>query len=335
MENRGTIRMKRLSLRRLWKIYQGAAFEWNEDKAPRMAAALAFYTVFSLAPIVIIAVTVAGMVFGRDAALSEVYSQARLLIGDDGVAAIKLLVEHAPDRPKSLTAAIIGLATMFFAATGAFTELKDSLNTLWEVQPKPGLGLWEMAQARFLSFAMVLIIGFFMVVSLMGSAMLAAMSERLTLDSPGLIAQAGHQVISFVLITFLFALIYKVMPDAIVSWKDVWLGAATTSLLFAGGKWLFGLYLGHSTIGAGYGAAGSLVIVVLWTYYSSLILLFGAEVSQVQARLAGEEIVPTKQAVHVTEHTRIQEGRPHLESVEQSLADERAPVETPAADTKK
>lgn len=321
--------MKQFLLRRLWQIYRGAAFEWSEDKAPRMAAALAFYTVFSLAPIVIIAVTVAGIAFGRDAALSEVYNQAQLLIGKDGVAAIKLLVEHAPDRPKSTMATIVGLATMFFAATGAFTELKDSLNTIWEVQPKPGLGLWEMAQARFLSFAMVLIIGFFMVVSLMASAMLAAMSERLTLTSPGLFAQAGHQAISFLLVTLLFALIYKVMPDAIVGWHDVWIGAATTSLLFAIGKWLFGLYLGHSTIGAGYGAAGSLVIVVLWTYYSSLILLFGAEVSQVQAKLAGEEIIPTKQAVHVTEHARIQEGRPHHESVEQSLADQNAALNTP------
>lgn len=320
--------MKQLSPQRLWRIYQGAAFEWNEDKAPRMAAALAFYTVFSLAPIVIIAVTVAGVVFGREAALSEVYNQAKLLIGNDGVAAIRLLVEHAPDRPKSTMATIVGLATMFFAATGAFTELKDSLNTIWEVQPKPGLGLWEMAQTRFLSFAMVLVIGFFMVVSLMASAMLAAMSQTLTLDSPGLIAQAGHQVVSFALVTFLFALIYKVMPDALVSWKDVWLGAATTALLFAAGKWVFGLYLGHSTIGAGYGAAGSLVIVVLWTYYSSLILLFGAEVSQVQAKLAGEEIVPTKQAVHVTEHTRIQEDRPHHESVEQSLVDQNAAIKT-------
>ncbi|MBL9123739.1 MAG: YihY/virulence factor BrkB family protein [Planctomycetaceae bacterium] len=308
-------------LRRLRRVLSGAAYEWNEDKAPRMAAALAFYTVFSLAPIVIIAVTVAGMVFGRDAALSEVYQQARLLVGNDGVAAIRLLVEHAPARPTSTTATIVGLATMFFAATGAFTELKDSLNTIWEVQPKPGLGIWEMAQARFLSFALVLIIGFFMVVSLMASAMLAAVSTSLEPYSTGAVAQFGHRLISFVLIMLLFALIFKVMPDALVSWRDVWLGAATTALLSALGKWLFGLYLGHSSIGAGYGAAGSLVIVVLWTYYSSLILLFGAEITQVQAKLAGEPIIPAAQAVHVTEHTRIQEGRPHHESVVQSLED--------------
>ncbi len=320
--------MKLLTARRLWRIVQGAAFEWSEDKVPRMAAALAFYTVFSLAPIVIIAVTVAGIVFGREAALTEVYNQAKLLIGNDGVAAIRLLVEHAPDRPTSTLATIVGLATMFFAATGAFTELKDSLNTIWEVQPKPGLGLWEMLQARFLSFAIVLVIGFFMVVSLMASVILAAMSQSVTFGSPGVIAQFGHQLISFALVAFLFALIFKVMPDAVVSWKDVWLGAATTSLLFAAGKWVFGLYLGHSTIGAGYGAAGSLVIVVLWTYYSSLILLFGAELSQVQAKLAGEEIVPTKQAVHVTEHTRIQEGRPHQESIQQSVADQNVAIKS-------
>lgn len=315
--------MPLLNPKRLWLILRGAAFEWNEDKVPRMAAALAFYTVFSLAPIVIIAVTVAGMVFGREAALREVYEQARLLIGSDGVAAIRLLVEHAPARPTSAVATIVGLATMFFAATGAFTELKDSLNTIWEVQPKPGLGLWEMARARFLSFAMVLVIGFFMLVSLMASATLAAVSESISRFSPGPagLLQTGHQFTSFALMTLLFALIYKVLPDALVSWKDVWLGAATTALLFVGGKWLFGLYLGHSTIGAGYGAAGSLVIVVLWTYYSSLILLFGAELSQVQARLAGETIVPSAQSIHVTEHARIQEGRPHHESIENSCED--------------
>lgn len=308
---------------RLARIYRDAIYEWNEDKVPRMAAALAFYTVFSLAPMVIIAVTVAGLAFGHRAALHEVYEQARLLVGNDGVAAIKLLVENAPARPTSLIATLLGLATMFFAATGAFTELKDALNTIWEVKSKPGLGVWEMARARFLSFAIVLILGFFVVVSLMAAAMLSAVGESLSHYAPlsGFSLQAVHQVFSLVLVTLLFALIYKVLPDAKVRWRDVLLGALTTSLLYALGKWLFGLYLGHSSIGAGYGAAGSLVIVVLWTYYSSLILLFGGEVTQVQSRLEGQEIVPAQMAVHITEHDRIQEGRPHQESIEHSLKD--------------
>jgi len=314
----------RMSHRDLWPIFRGALFEWTEDKVPRMAAALAFYTLFSLAPVVIISLAIADLFYTREEALLGILQQAQFLIGDDGIAAVRLLIENAPSRERTTPAMLVGLATMFFAATGAFAELQDSLDTIWEVQPKPGLGLMDMARDRVLSFAMVLVIGFLLLVSLIISAALTSLSNSLLPLMAGQVylLHALHFVISFSVITLLFALIFRVLPDAKVAWQDVWLGAAVTSLLFAVGKGLFGMYLGHSTIGSSYGAAGSLVIVILWTYYSSLILLFGAEITQVQARLRGEKIVPTPVAVHVTEHARIQQGMPHAEDLELSLEDE-------------
>jgi membrane protein len=310
-------------LRHLARIVGGSLYEWNQDKAPRMAAALAFYTIFALTPIVIVSVTVGGLFFGRAEAQSEVLEQARFLIGEHGERAIVLLIENAPQRPRSWMASIIGLLAMFIAATGAFAELKDSLNTIWEVQPRPGLGLADMVKARFLSFAIVLVLGFFLLVSLAISAALEAASRGLVYYVPVLdVVRSGSAMVSMAGVTVLFALIYKVMPDARVAWRDVWLGALVAACLFGIGKLLFGLYLGQSEIGSSYGAAGSLVIVVLWTYYMSLILLFGAELTQVQARLRGAAIVPQPGAIHVTEHDRLQQGIPTARDVALSANDE-------------
>lgn len=314
--------------RRLWnrpayygRVLRGAIYEWNEDKAPRMAAAIAFYTVFSLTPIVVISIGVADMFFPKKQALDRVLAEARFLIGDAGVEAVNLLYEHAPRHESSLWVTMLGLATTFFAATGAFTELQDALDTIWEVRPKPGLGIWAMVKARFLSFALVLVIGFLLIVSLIASTGLAALSETalwFVTDQVRML-QIGNFIVSMVVITLLFALIYRVLPDAEVAWSDVWVGAVTTAFLFAVGKSLFGLYLGHSSISSSYGAAGSLVIVVLWTYYSALILLFGAEITQVQAKLCGHAIVPTQAAIHLTEHERTQQGITHQQEIAEQV----------------
>jgi membrane protein len=219
---------------------------------------------------------------------------------------------------------------MFFAATGAFTELKDALDTIWEVRPRPGLGVLEMIRDRFLSFAMVLVIGFLLLVSLIVSASISALSGTALsfVSNEVLLLRGTHFVVSMGTITLLFALMYRVLPDAEVRWDDVWLGAVTAATLFALGKGLFGIYLGHSTLASSYGAAGSLVIVVVWVYYSALILLFGAEMTQVQARLRGHEVVPTAVAVHVVESKRLQEGIPHQAAIDASLraAQSDAPV---------
>jgi membrane protein len=194
---------------RFWQILRGAAYEWSVDKAPRMAAAVAFYTVFSLTPIIIVAVAVAGVVFDREAAQHEMLKQVAFLIGPEGRNAIKLLIDNTPDQQTSWLATVAGLATIFFAATGVFVELKDSLNTVWEVQPRPGLGLVEMIRDRLLSFAMVMIIGFLLLVSLIANALLAALSRVLVQQMPVLaFLSLGNTVMSFAVITLLFALIY-------------------------------------------------------------------------------------------------------------------------------
>ncbi|MBA3480927.1 MAG: YihY/virulence factor BrkB family protein [Pirellulales bacterium] len=304
------------SARQLGLTLKGAFYEWNEDKVPRMAAAIAFYAVFSLTPIVVIAFKVAQWTFGPDVALREILSQAAFLIGPDGAEAIEALIKSARPRAANPIAAIIGVSAMIFAATGMFTELKDSLNTIWEVQPKPGLGLVQMVFDRFFAFAMVLVIWFLMLVSLLTSAAMAAFTRFASSYIAGF--QFAEALLSLALITLLFALIYRFIPDVRVAWRDVWLGAIVTAILFVAGKTLFGLYLGHSTIGSSYGAAGSLVIVMLWVYYSCLILLFGAEMTQVQARLHHTPLAPTEMAVHVSEQARVQQGIPRTEDIAQA-----------------
>jgi membrane protein len=307
------------SLRVIGRVLKGAFYEWNEDKVPRMAAAIAFYTVFSLTPIVVIGFKIAERAFGREVALDEITAQAAFLIGEEGVDAVRLLIEHGQPRVARTIDTALAIGAMIFAATGVFTELKDSLNTIWEVQPKPGLGLMQMVRDRFFAFAMVLVIWFLMLVSLMASVAMAAFMKVAASYWIGF--QFVEATFSFLLITLLFALIYKVVPDVKVRWRDVWLGAAVTAGLFVIGKSLFGLYLGHSTIGDSYGAAGSLVIVILWVYYSCLILLFGAEMTQVEARLHHTPLEPTEKAVHVTEHDRAQQGIPRTEAIKQANHD--------------
>jgi membrane protein len=285
-----------------------------------MAAAIAFYAAFSLTPIVVIAFKIGERSFGREAALREILAQAAFLIGKEGVAAVELLIQNAQPHATTTFDAILGVATMLFATTGVFTELKDALNTIWEVQSKPGLSLLQMIRDRFFAFAMVLIIWFLMLVSLVTSAAMAALTRYASLYFTGFqFVDAG---LSFCLVTLLFALIYRVLPDVDVAWRDAWPGAIVTAGLFVVGKSLFGEYLGHSTLGASYGAAGSLVIVILWTYYSCLILLFGAEMTQVQARLHHAPLVPYDTAVHVSEHDRVQQGIPRTEEVERAAQEQ-------------
>lgn len=304
-------------LRQLPRVLRGAFFEWNEDKVPRMAAAIAFYAVFSLTPIVVIAFKVAERSFGTEVALREILAQAAFLVGNDGAAAIETLIANAQPRAATPLATGLGVATMIFAATGVFTELKDSLNTIWEVQPKPGLGIVQMIIDRFFAFAMVLVIWFLMLISLVTSAVTTAAVRSASSYVVGV--QFLESFLSLGLITVLFALIYRVLPDVRVAWRHVWLGAFVTAGLFVIGKSLFGLYLGHSSLGSSYGAAGSLVIVILWVYYSCLILLFGAEMTQVQARIEHAPLEPNKQAVHVSEHARVQQGIPRTADVEEAV----------------
>ena len=284
--------------------------EWSKDKASRLSAALAYYTVFSLAPLLIIVIAIAGAVFGEEAARGEIVGQIQGLVGKDGAEFIETAIENANKPATGRFASIISVVVLLFGASGVFAELQDALNTVWEVQAKPERGLINVIRNRFLSFTMVLGVGFLLLVSLVASAALAATVNFFGHLLPGLdfVWQLANLIFSFVVTTVLFGLIYKTLPDVKIGWSDVWIGAAITSVLFSIGRYVLGQYLGNSSFGSTYGAAGSLVVVLAWVYYAAQILFFGAEFTQVYARKYGSQIVPDKNAVALTEEARLQQG---------------------------
>lgn len=263
--------------------------EWQKDKASRLAAALAYYTIFSLAPLLIIVVAIAGFAAGRDAAMGLLDEQIQGLVGRESADFIQEMLKNTRQPEANLLASIIGVVTLLLGALGFFGQLKDALNTVWEVEPKPANGILNFLRSNFLSFTMVLGIGFLLLVSLVLSAILAAVSNFANGLLPGMefLMQIVNFVISFGVTTLLFAMIYKILPDTDIAWRDVWVGAAITSLLFSVGRFLIGLYLGSSSIGSTYGAAGSMAVILVWVYYSAQLLLLGAEFTQVFARRYG------------------------------------------------
>ncbi|MBZ0298729.1 MAG: YihY/virulence factor BrkB family protein, partial [Anaerolineae bacterium] len=298
--------------RTLFNLMKTTFDEWNRDKAPRLAAALAYYTAFSIAPLLVIVIAVVGLVYGQEAARGEIVRQIQGQVGPDIAQMIQTMIENSATQSSGVIATILGLAAIIFGAAGFFGQLQDALNTVWEVTPKPGKGLITVIKERFLSFTMVLGIGFLLLVSLTISAMLASLHHFVgnLLPEAQFITQILNIVLSFGLITVMFAMIYKVLPDVQIAWKDVWVGAMLTAMLFTIGKALLGLYLGNSGVSSTYGVAGSFVVLLLWVYYSAQILLFGAEFTQVYARRFGSQIVPSENAVRVTDAQRAEEGIP-------------------------
>jgi membrane protein len=293
-------------------LTKDSAKAWSEDKASRLAAALSYYTIFSIAPLLVLAIAVAGLVFGREAASNQLFGEIRGLVGDQGAQAIQTMVQSVNQKGGSLVATIVGIVTLLLGASGAFGQLQDALNTIWQVQPKPGLGIWGFLRARFLSFSMVLVIGFMLLVTLVVSAGLSALGHYLEgiLPVPAAVMQLLNFAISFGVTTLLFTLIYKVLPDVTVRWRDVWIGGLVTALLFSIGRYLIGLYLGRGSVSSAYGAAGSLVIILLWIYYSAQILFFGAEFTKVFANRFGSHIKPSPYAEPVSEDARREQGLP-------------------------
>jgi membrane protein len=301
-----------MNLKTIWELLKETFSDWSEDKASRLAASLAYYTIFSIAPLIIIVIAVAGLVFGREAVQGQIEGQLQGLVGEDGAGLIQEMVQGASNESTSVIATIIGVATLLFGATGVFGQLQDALNTIWEVEPKPGRGIMGIIKDRFISFSMILGVGFLLLVSLVLSAGLAALNEFMSgmFDSMAYMGEVINFVISFGVITLLFAMIYKILPDVEIAWSDVWIGAAVTALLFTLGKFLIGLYLGHSAVASSFGAAGALVVVLIWLYYSAQILFLGAEFTQVYAKRFGSQIKPAKDARPVTEEARAQQGLP-------------------------
>lgn len=278
--------------------------EFMDDDCPSMAAALAYYTVFSLAPLLLIVIVVAGAVFGRAAVEGRIAAQIQDLIGARAAEQAQTMIAEVSKSDAGGIAAFVGILALIFGATTAFVQLQSALNRAWEVKPDPNRGgLKDFLLKRVLSFGMILAIGFLLLVSLALSAALTAFGDIIQAYLPdglsaNLISVAGF-VVSFAIVTGLFAAMYKVLPDAKVAWRDVLTGAAITALLFSIGKFALGVYLGSGSAVSPFGAAGSLALILLWTYYSSMILLFGAEFTQAWARAQGREIAPEPGAVHV------------------------------------
>lgn len=277
-----------LSMRRvLLEAYR----DFQEDRAPSLGAALAYYTIFSVAPLLIIVISIAGIVFGEEAVRGELYRQISNLVGGDGAKFIQDAVASVSNEEKSIAATITGMVVLFLGATGVFIQLQDALNAVWNVRHTAS-GFFSVLLLRWTSFTMVLGIGFLLLVSLFLSALIALVSNLVPESLLGVVfTEVTHFALTFLIITFLFALMYRVLPGVRLAWRDVWFGAALTAGLFVAGKTLLGIYLGRAAVGSTYGAAGTAIVLLVWVYYSSQILLFGAECTQVVTRLRGRELI--------------------------------------------
>ncbi len=268
-------------------MFKNTITEWSDDGAPRLGAALAYYTVFSIAPLMIIGILIAGLIF--DNAQAQILGEVEGMIGAEGGKAIGSMIEAAQKPMESAVATVLALGTLFFGAAGVFVQLKDAMNIIWDVPATKGGGMMGFIKKYFLSFSMVLGIGFLLLVSLLLTAAAGIMGQFLQHHFPAaeIIMPTIGFIISFGIVTVLFAMLFKFLPDVKIPWRDVWIGAAITAGLFVIGKLGLGLYLGKATTASAYGAAGSLVILLLWVYYSAQILFFGAEFTQVYSSYYG------------------------------------------------
>ena len=273
----------------LWMLLSKTAMKWWDDNVPRLSAALSYYTVFSIAPLLLMATAVGGLIFSEAAVQTELFDQIRDLIGPEGAKAIQHLIEEARKPQDGVVATAVSLVAVMVFSTGVFAELQSSLNWIWRTQAGNDAGVWSFVKDRLLTFLLVLGVGFLLVVSLILSAGLAAMGKFFghLLPVPELAMQLLNAGISFLIFTLLFAMMFKLLPHATIAWKDVWLGAVVTSLLFTVGKSAIGIYLGKSGIASAYGAASSLAVILLWVYYSALMFFFGAEFTFVYATELG------------------------------------------------
>jgi membrane protein len=282
-------------LKQGWELLKNTAVEWWNDNTFRLAAALAFYTIFSVTPVLLIAVGAASLFFSRATAVDRVVAEIQRLIGEQGAGAIRQVLESSAGLGKGAWAITVGIVTLIFGATIVFAELQSDLNHIWGVKSEVRRGLiLDLVLNRLRSFSIALGVGFLLLVSLVLSAALTGVQDYLMDWMPSLpwLWRAGNITISFFIVAILFAMIYKYLPDVQIEWRDVWIGALVTSVLFNGGKYLISIYLGHAAIGSAFGAAGSFAVLLVWIYYSALISFFGAEFTQVYARRHGRQIEP-------------------------------------------
>lgn len=288
-----------MNLRKVGRLLKETFKEWQEDKASRIAAALAYYAVFSISPLLVIAIAIAGAFFGQEMAQDQITEQLTGLVGEDGVEPILMALNNISQPEIRGVASLISVGVLLLGASGIFAQLQDALNTVWNVKPQPGQGVWLFIRKRVSSFFMVLAIGFLLILSLVLSAVVATLSKYRTDFLPGsqILWENLDFIVSLGLMTFLFCLMFKYVPDVKIAWKDVFVGSIITALLFLFGKFLLGVYLSRGSLGSAYGAAGSLIVLLAWIYYSAQIILLGAEFTQVYARLYGSKIRPTKRSL--------------------------------------
>jgi membrane protein len=281
-----------------WWLLKSTASAWYNDEAQRLGAALAFYTVLALPPLFVIVFFIAGLLFDAASARTQIFDQIDQLIGEQGGQALQAVLANPQQQTHGVVATIIAIVTLLLTSTGVFLELQSDLNRIWGVEAEPGRAVVGFVRDRLLSFAMIVGVGFLLLVSLIVSAALAALNKYFggMIPGGGSFWQVVNLLVSLGVITLMFALIFKVLPDVEMSWSDVWVGAALTAVLFTAGKSLLGMYLGRSTIATAYGAAGSVIIILLWVYYSAQILFFGAEFTQVYACRIGKRMQPARHA---------------------------------------
>jgi len=276
-------------VKKYFALFKQTFSEFSEDKAPRLGAALAYYTMFSLAPLLMIAIAIAGLVLGKEAVQGKVAAELSNVFGKTTSVALNEMIKNAARPKAAVVATIIGAITLFLGAAGVFGQLKDALNTIWNVAPKKSGGVMGLIKDRFLSMAMVCGSGFLLLVSLLVDAVISAASERFISGSTSVLFQTIQLILSFAIITLVFAAMFKYLPDlpTRLPWRDVWFGAAFTAFLFVLGKFGLSLYITKAAPGSSFGAAGSLVVLLIWIYWSAQILFFGAEFTQVYARTHG------------------------------------------------
>ncbi|HWN17594.1 MAG TPA: YihY/virulence factor BrkB family protein [Gemmatimonadales bacterium] len=286
-----------MTLRGLWAVLKRAVAGWWNDNVPHLGAALSYYTLFSLAPILVVAMAIAGLVFGAEAVRGEIVGQIDELVGHDGAVAVQAMLEGAAKPSSSVPATIIGIITFFLGATGAFLELQTALNAIWRVKPKASSSfLQSLVIDRLISFGLVVGVGFLMLTSLLVSAGLAALHTYMGETFPGgaVLWEAVNVIVSLGVISILFATVFKVLPDVELAWSDVWVGGLVTAGLFTVGKLLIGLYLGTSALASSYGAAGSVIVLLVWVYYSAQIVLLGAEFTREYVKEFGRRPPPSE-----------------------------------------
>lgn len=292
----------KVSAKGIWEVLKKSFSGFSDDKVMKLSASLAYYTVFSIGPMIIVIIYLAGLFYGREAVEGSIFGQISGLVGAQAALQIQDMIKNAALNTGGNFAFVLGIITLVIGATGVFAEIQDSINQIWNLKPKPKKGWLKMLTDRLLSFSVIVGLGFILLVSLAVSGVIEVLMERLQARFPNVTVVVVYIVdllLTFAVITLLFSVIFKVLPDAVIKWKDVITGAMVTAVLFMLGKFAITFYIGSSDVGSTYGTAGSLVVLLLWVYYSSVILYFGAEFTKAWAANYGSTIHPSKYAVWV------------------------------------